>query len=131
MEGWRRFARDKYTIATDPFYGPPPLINDVVDCWVDEGVRFYTNPHYVNGMAYHVMLPTQELEFHVNKDSRSHSYSYMAQELVEQGYPPRAVNVVISKAGTATIERDADIVNAAKQVGLAELPVLFVYEGES
>ncbi len=129
MEGWRRYARDRYSVGTDPFYGPPPLINDVVDCWAKEGVRFYTDVHYANGMAYHVMLPTSELEFHLSHVPQSSNYNYISQDLIQDGYPPRAVRIVINKDGTATIERDAEIVLAAKEVGLAQLPVLFVYEG--
>lgn len=129
MESWRRYARDKYSVGTDPFYGPPPLINDVVDCWVQEGVRFFTEPHYANGMTYHVMMPTEELEFHVEGHLGADDSSFMAQELIEHGYPPRSVRVRVSKDGTATIEQDADIVAAAKHVGLAQLPVFFVFEG--
>ena len=129
MEGWRRYARDRYSVGTDPFYGPPPLINDVVDCWAQEGVRFYTDVHYANGMAYHVMLPTSELEFHLSHAPQSSNHNYISQDLIQDGYPPRAVRIVISKDGTATIQRDAEIVLAAKEVGLAQLPVLFVYEG--
>tara|TARA_R100001079_G_scaffold109470_1_gene82193 strand:- start:900 stop:1319 length:420 start_codon:yes stop_codon:yes gene_type:complete len=129
MEGWRRYARDRYSVGTDPFYGPPPLINDVVDCWAQEGVRFYTDVHHANGMAYHVMLPTSELEFHLSHVPQSSNYNYISQDLIQDGYPPRAVRIVISKDGTATIQRDAEIVLAAKEVGLAQLPVLFVYEG--
>ncbi len=130
MESWRRYARDKYSVGTDPFYGPPPLINDVVDCWVKEGVRFYSEPHYANGMTYHVMLPTDELEFHVEHNHRVNNYSGMEDELIEQGYPPRAVRIRVSKDGTATIDQDSDIVAAAKKVGLGQLPVFFVFEGE-
>jgi|TARA_E500000331_G_C17094523_1_gene642568 hypothetical protein len=126
FEGWRRFSNyDQYTVGSDPFYGPPPLINDVVDCWVQEGVRFFHDPHHANGMMYHVMLPTEELEFHIEGARSPGSYGYLAQELIQQGTPPRAVKILISKDGKAVIDRDAEIVLAAKQVGLAELPVLF------
>jgi len=131
MEGWRRYRReDSYTAMSDPFYGPPPLINDVVDCWVNEGIRFFNEVHHANGMAYHVMLPTEELEFHIEGTPSHYNTSYMGQDLIERGYPPRAVRVRVSKDGTATIERDADIVMGAKQVGLAQLPVLFNFIGE-
>ena len=131
MEGWRRYRReDSYTVMSDPFYGPPPLINDVVDCWVNEGIRFFNEVHHANGMAYHVMLPTEELEFHIEGNPSNYNTSYMGQDLIENGYPPRAVRVRVSKDGTATIERDADIVTGAKQVGLAELPVLFNFIGD-
>jgi hypothetical protein len=129
MEGWRRYARDRYSVGTDPFYGPPPLINDVVDCWAQEGVRFYTDAHHANGMMYHVMLPTSELEFHLAHNPRPSNFSYMTQDLIQDGHPPRAVRVNIKKDGTGLIEQDAEIVMAAKEVGLAQLPVLFVYEG--
>tara|TARA_R100000664_G_C2726195_1_gene118120 strand:+ start:387 stop:806 length:420 start_codon:yes stop_codon:yes gene_type:complete len=132
FEGWRRFrSSDPYMAGTDPFYGPPPLINDVVDCWVHEGVRFFTEVHHANGMAYHVMLPTEELEFHIDGTPSNYNASYMGQELIETGYPPRAVRVRVSKDGTALIERDADIVMGAKHVGLSELPVLFNFVGDS
>jgi hypothetical protein len=60
---------------------------------------------------------------------QSSNYNYISQDLIQDGYPPRAVRIIINKSGTATIERDAEIVLAAKEVGLAQLPVLFVYEG--
>ena len=132
FEGWRRFRQSSpYSVGTDPFYGPPPLINDVIDCWVQEGIPFYTEMHHANGMAYHVMLPTEELEFHLDGTPSNYNTSYMGQELIDQGYPPRAVRIRVSKDGTALIDRDADIVMAAKQVGLAQLPVLFNFIGET
>ena len=132
VEGWRRYTQSPYNNVVDPFYGPPPLINDVIDCWVVEGVRFYTEPHHANGMMYHVMLPTDELTFHLEGSPISkHSYSYMANELVQKGYPPRAVRVVVGKNGKATIDRDKEIVFAAQEVGLEELPVLFVFEEQA
>jgi 8-oxo-dGTP diphosphatase len=126
FESWRRFNNyDQYTVGSDPFYGPPPLINDVVDCWANEGVRFFNEVHHANGMAYHVMLPTEELEFHVEGDMGYNGVGYMSQELIQHGQPPRAVRVMVTKDGRAIVDRDSDIVMAAKHVGLAELPVLF------
>ncbi len=131
MEGWRRYRReDEYSVVSDPFYGPPPLINDVVDCWVNEGIRFFNEVHHANGMAYHVMLPTEELEFHIEGTPSNYNTSYMGRDLIDSGHPPRAVRVRVSKDGTATIDRDADIVMGAKQVGLAQFPVLFNFIGE-
>tara|TARA_R110000824_G_scaffold182425_2_gene363273 strand:+ start:71 stop:874 length:804 start_codon:yes stop_codon:yes gene_type:complete len=132
FENWRRFTNyDHYSVGSDPFYGPPPLINDVVDCWAQEGVRFYVEIHHANGMAYHVMLPTDELEFHVEGNRGSNGSAYMAQELIQQGEPPRAVRIRVGKNGRAIIDRDADIVMAAKEVGLAQLPVLFNFVDEA
>jgi hypothetical protein len=132
VEGWRRYTQDQYGTMTDPFYGPPPLINDVIDCWAVEGVRFYTDPHHANGMMYHVMLPTEELVFHLEGGQMSkHSYSYMAQDLIQKGYPPRAVRVVVGKNGRAIIDRDREIVFAAQEIGLEELPVMFVFQEEA
>jgi hypothetical protein len=49
---------------------------------------------------------------------------------VDDGTPPHAVRILVGKNGRALINRDADIVMAAKQVGLAELPVLFNFVNE-
>ena len=130
FEGWRRFRQNHYTVGSDPFYGPPPLINDVVDCWANEGIRFFTELHHANGMAYNVMLPIEELEFHIERPVGGHNLTYLTQQLIEQGNPMHAVRIVVGKNGRAIIDRDAEIVAAAKQVGLAKLPVLFVFEDE-
>ena len=130
FEGWRRYNRDNYSVGIDPFYGPPPLINDVVDCWAQEGVRFFTRIHNANGLSYHVMLPTDELQFHVERDMSRHNYSYLAGQLIQDGYPSNAVRVRVGKNGRAVIDRDAEIIMAAKQVGLEQLPVLFSFEDE-
>jgi hypothetical protein len=130
FEGWRRYAEDQYTVGSDPFYGPPPMINDVVDCWAQEGVRFFDTIHHANGMAYHTTLPTDELEFHVERDMRRHNYSYLAQQMIQNGNPMNAVRIRVGKNGRAVIDRDAEIVMAAKEVGLAQLPVLFSFEDE-
>jgi len=132
FEGWRRFrSQDQYTVGSDPFYGPPPLINDVVDCWANEGVRFFNEVHHANGMMYHVMLPTAELEFHVEGDMGYNGLGFMSDELIQQGQPPRAVRVLVGKNGRAVVDRDSDIVMAAKHVGLADLPVLFNFVDEA
>tara|TARA_R100000234_G_scaffold102110_1_gene71319 strand:- start:49 stop:468 length:420 start_codon:yes stop_codon:yes gene_type:complete len=130
FEGWRRFNYGGRSDVSDPFYGPPPIINDVIDCWAQEGIRFYSHPHLQNGISYHVMLPTDELEFHLEIQRSTHDYSYLTQEIVSTGRPPRAVRVRVGKNGRAIIDQDADIVQAAKQVGLIELPVLFSFEDE-
>ena len=132
FEGWRRYRKtDHYSVGSDPFYGPPPMINDVVDCWAQEGIRFFTEVHHANGMAYHVMLPTEELEFHVEGNLGKHGFSFLAQQLIDEGEPPRAVRIRVGKNGRAIIDRDADIVAAAKHVGLAQLPVLFNFVKEA
>jgi len=132
FESWRRYKHsDHYTVGSDPFYGPPPMINDVVDCWAQEGIRFFTELHHANGMAYHVMLPTEELEFHIEKDASRYNPSFMAQQLIQDGYPPHAVRIQVGKNGRAIIPEDADVVMGAKQVGLAELPVLFSFVSEA
>ena len=132
FESWRRYkASDHYSVGSDPFYGPPPMINDVVDCWAQEGIRFFMELHHANGMAYHVMLPTEELEFHIESNLSYHNVSFIGQELIEQGVPAHAVRIQVGKNGKAVIDQDADIVTAAKQVGLAELPVLFNFVNEA
>ena len=130
FEGWRRFNRNQYNMASDPFYGPPPLINDVVDCWAQEGIRFYGDIHQANGMAYQVVLPTAELEFHIERSMSKHSFTYLAQQIVQDGGPTHAIRVKVGKNGRAVIDRDAEIVMAAKEVGLAQLPVLFSFQNE-
>jgi hypothetical protein len=132
MEGWRRFKRsDHYSVGSDPFYGPPPMINDVVDCWAHEGIRFFTELHHANSMSYHVMLPTAELEFHVERDMSRYDSRGMAQQLIQHGYPSNAVRIQVGKNGKAVIDQDADIVMAAKHVGLADLPVIFNFVNEA
>ncbi len=131
MEGWRRYKRvDPYSVGADPFYGPPPLINDVVDCWAQEGVRFFVEAHHANGMAYHVMLPTDELEFHIEANRSQHNVAFAAEQLIQSGIPPHAVRIQVGKNGRAIIDRDIDIVLAAKHVGLPQLPVLFNFVDE-
>jgi hypothetical protein len=129
FEGWRRYSKnDHYSVGVDPFYGPPPLINDVIDCWVEENVRFYTTFKNVNGMSYHVMLPTDELEFHIERRVAQHNYSFVADQMIQNGGPSTAVRIRVGKNGKALIDDDAQIVVAAKQVGLEQLPVLFYFE---
>ena len=131
FESWRRYKRnDHYSVGTDPFYGPPPLINDVVDCWAQEGVRFFTEVHHANGMAYNVMLPTDELEFHIEQDLSGYNVSFVAEQLIQDGVPSHAVRIQVGKNGKAVINQDTDIVMAAKQVGLAQLPVIFNFVNE-
>ena len=132
FESWRRYKHsDHYSVGSDPFYGPPPVINDVVDCWAQEGIRFFTELHHANGMAYHVMLPTEELEFHVERNMANYNAAFAAQQLIQDGYPGHAVRIQVGKNGKAIIAQDADIVAAAKHVGLADLPVLFNFVNEA
>ena len=131
FERWRRYkGSDHYSVGTDPFYVPPPMINDVADCWAQEGVRFYTEMHHANGMAYHVMLPTDELEFHIERNVSTHNFTYLSQELVTEGSPSHAIRIQVGKNGRAIIDRDAEIVMAAKSVGLALLPVILNFVNE-
>lgn len=132
MEGWRRFKRVGDQYGSTPFYGPPPLINDVVDCWALEDIRFFTELHSANGMTYHVMLPTDELEFHLDGVPTFYRSSPMvAQELIENGIPGQAIRVDVGKNGRAIVTHGADVVMAAKQVGLGKLPVIFNFVEEA
>tara|TARA_R100000234_G_scaffold5476_1_gene3911 strand:- start:349 stop:765 length:417 start_codon:yes stop_codon:yes gene_type:complete len=130
FEDWRRYNQDQYSVGSDPFYGPPPLINDVIDCWANDGIRFYNEFHHANGMAYHVMLPTNELEFHIDRDVSKNDYSFLAQQMIQNGAPMNAVRIDVGKNGRAIIDRDVEIVMAAKQVGLELLPVSFYFHEE-
>ena len=131
FEGWRRYTNaDGYSANIDPLYGPPPLINDVIDCWATENVRFYVDSKNANGMSYHVMLPTSELEFHIERGIQQHNYSFVAQELIETGGPPHAILIKVGKNGKAVVDRDVELVMAAKQVGLEYLPVMFSFVEE-
>ena len=53
---------------------------------------------------------------------RRHNYSYLAQQMIQNGNPMNAVRIRVGKNGRAVIDRDAEIVMAAKEVGLAQLP---------
>ena len=86
--------------------------------------------HNANGVSYHVMLPTKDLEFHIERGVNRNEYQFLGQQLIETGYPMNSVRVDVGKNGKAIISRDADIVMAAKHVGLEQLPVTFYFHKE-
>jgi hypothetical protein len=108
---------------------PRSTLQDVLDDWVEGGVKLYDDPAPTDHMRYHVMFPVSELydlmgrEFRAPKDS----FDGMYRNFIKNG-PSGPVYIALGRNGRAKITGNEDIVWFAKKSGLKEVPVFFSYQ---
>ena len=92
-------------------------------------MQVYDAPMDVTDMAYHVMVPVEELlplmgrEFRAPKDA----FDGMYRNFIKNG-ATAPVYVALGKNGQAKVTGNEDAIWFAKRSGLAELPVFFSYQ---
>jgi hypothetical protein len=108
---------------------PRANIQDVLDDWVEGSVQMYDAPTDVTNMAYHVMVPVEELLPYIDRVYRApkDAFDGKYQSFIKTG-PTAPVYLAIGKNGRAKITGGQDLVWFAKKSGLKELPVFFSYQ---
>ena len=112
-----------------PMPTPRGGVQDVLDDWVDGSVQMYDMPTDTTNMAYHVMMPVEELLPYTDRVFRApkDAFDGMYQNFIKNG-PHSPVYLAIGKNGRAKITGGEDMVWYAKRAGLEELPVFFSYQ---
>ena len=109
---------------------PKPAIQDLIDAWVSSGERVYDIPTDNNEMSYHTMVNVEELWDLVTSPfyrNTTKEFDNVKKNIINHGtYNP--IVVAIGKNGRAKINSGIDIVFAAKDLGLQELPTIFMYQ---
>lgn len=108
---------------------PSLSLDAVLQDWVDGGVQVYDVPMNTNSMAYHVMIPSEELwalagpVYRGTKTDFDGRYKYF----IKSG-PQAPVYVAVGQNGRMKITGGEDLVWFAKKSGLEQLPVFFSYQ---
>ena len=109
---------------------PKPSIQDLIDAWVSSGERVYDIPTDNNQMSYHTMVDVEELWSCITSPfyrNTTREFDSVKKNIINHGaYNP--IVVAIGKNGRAKITSGIDIVFAAKDLGLRELPTIFMYQ---
>ena len=113
---------------------PTPSIQNIIDDWVEGGVRMYDAPAQNNLMRYHVMMSVEEIldsgllsrTFRAPKDA----YDGMYHNFIANG-PQSPVYIAVGQNGRAKITGGEDIVWFAKEAGLQEVPCFFSYQRQA
>ena len=109
---------------------PTPSIQDLIDAWVSSGERVYDIPTDNNEMSYHTMVNVEELWGLITSPfyrNTTREFDSVKKNIINHGtYNP--IVVAIGKNGRAKITGGIDIVFAAKDLGLRELPTIFMYQ---
>jgi len=108
---------------------PRSDIKTVLDDWVEGSVQLYDMPTDTSNMAYHVMVPVEELLPYTDRIHRAPKdiFDGNYENFIKTG-PLSPVYLALGKNGRVKITGGQDLVWFAKKSGLKELPVFFSYQ---
>jgi len=108
---------------------PRSTIDQVLADWVDGSVRIYDAPMDTTNLAYHVMVPVEELLPYIGREFRApmDAFDGMYQDFIKNG-AEAPVYVAVGKNRRVKISGNEDLIWYAKRAGLQELPVFFSYQ---
>jgi hypothetical protein len=115
--------------STPPLPTPRDTLKGILDDWQQGGVMTYDIPMDTTNMAYHVMLPVEELLPLMGREFRApmDGFEGMYQNFIKSG-AEAPVYVAVGKNGRIKITGNEDLVWFAKKSGLEELPVFLSYQ---
>ena len=110
---------------------PTPTIDAIAQDWMNVGTRGTANIH-ASSLAHSVadvtMIPVIELMRYLSTNyfsATTKEFEELKQQIINAGVPSGSIQVVIGKNGRVKLSAGDDIVLAAKDIGLKELPVTF------
>ena len=108
---------------------PALTIDAVMQDWIHGSVQAYDTPMNTKDMAYHVMVPVDELWELCGRYYRGSRQDFDGryQRFIKYG-SENPVFVAVGKNGRAKLTGNEDDVWFAKKSGLKELPVFFSYQ---
>ena len=108
---------------------PRPMIQKIIDDWSDGGVMIYDIPTDTTDMAYHVMMPVEELLPFMGRYYRGDKKDFEGRyhQFIKNG-ANHPVYLAIGQNGRAKVTGGEDLIWFAKRAGLEELPVFFSYQ---
>jgi len=112
-----------------PMVTPRQTIDQVVEDWADGSVRIYDVPMDTTNMAYHVMVPVEELLEYISREFRApmDAFDGMYRNFIKNG-AQAPVYVAVGQNRRVKITGNEDLIWFAKKAGLQELPVFFSYQ---
>jgi hypothetical protein len=119
----------QHTRGTPPLPTPRDTLKGILDDWQQAGVMTYDIPMDTTNMAYHVMMPVEELIPLMGREFRApmDGFDGMYQNFIKSG-ADSPVYVAVGKNGRIKITGNEDLVWFAKKSGLEELPVFLSYQ---
>lgn len=108
---------------------PRMSIEDMINDYSDSGQQPYDMATNTADMAYHVMLPVEELKSYLPPHYRGDAIKYDTayQEFIAYG-ARNPVFLAIGQNGRAKITGNEDILFFAQEAGLQEVPVFISYQ---
>jgi len=108
---------------------PALTIDAVLADWIDGAVQAYDTPMNTTDMAYHVMVPVDELWELCGRYYRGSRQDFDGryQHFIKYG-SQKPVFVAVGRNGRVKLTGNEDDVWFAKKSGLRELPVFFSYQ---
>jgi hypothetical protein len=108
---------------------PSLTIDSVLADWMQGSVQAYDTPMNTRNMAYHVMVPVDELWELCGRHYRAGKEDFEARyrDFIHSG-PTNPVFVAVGRNGRVKLTGNEDAVWFAKKAGLQELPVFFSYQ---
>jgi hypothetical protein len=108
---------------------PSLSLQDVLRDWVDGSVQAYDTPMQTQDMAYHVMVPVDDLWTLCKKYYRGTKTEFQDRyvDFIRDG-ATAPVYIAVGRNGRIKMTGGEDLVWFAKKSGLQELPVFFSYQ---
>jgi len=127
--GGRAYATALTHNSPEMPHTPALTIDAILDDWMYGSVQAYDTPMNTTDMAYHVMVPVDELWELCGRYYRGSRQDFDGryQNFIKDG-PQNPVFVAVGRNGRVKLTGNEDDVWFAKKSGVKELPVFFSYQ---
>jgi len=122
FENWRQYLKEnKYSLD----YDTPLTIEEVIANWIGGNQPYSEDTHTVYSID--VLLEYRDIDWHEGIDPYpAGGFESFAQHIKKNGIPEPII-VAVGKNGQAKIEKGNQMLMLAKQTGIKEVPVRFVF----
>ena len=107
---------------------PAPTVQDLMDDWVNNEQHGFDEPAVRSGGQWqHTMMPVDELLMYLPEVPESADIVGAKFNIINNDLPD-SVYITIGKNGRAKVTGGEDILLAAKEIGLKDVPTMFSFQ---
>jgi hypothetical protein len=115
------------------YFGDSPKVQDIIDAWVQRGIRLAEVPMWYGG-DQHLSMSAKDLALLVNapplSDIDSARHASLEADLAANGFTARPVNLTLVGGQSGVVVDEAERVRVAESMGIKSVPVMFSYFNE-
>tara|TARA_Y100000296_G_C5150948_1_gene246372 strand:- start:845 stop:1333 length:489 start_codon:yes stop_codon:yes gene_type:complete len=123
FENWRGYLKEN-SYALD--YDKPLTIEEVIESWIEGNQPYTEDIHTVYPIDS--LLEYRDIDWHEGQNPYpSGGFESLARHIKKKGIPEPII-IAVGKNGQAKISKGNQMLMIAKQMGLKELPVKFIFQ---